>query len=104
MKKLSDVSKEDALEILKAGYSMILSTGRWELTDETADMDEPCKKLTSKTKAYLFWFFDDNIDIDLIDDDSEITLDSINFDVKLACYVKAHQLGYFVPELQKIVT
>jgi len=103
MKKLSTVNKEDALEILKAGYSSIISTGKWDLTDETGDMDEPCKKLMSKRKAYLFWFFDDNMDVDLIDDNCEITFDNVNFDVKLACYVKAHQLGYFVPELQKIL-
>ena len=103
MKNLSTVTKEDALEILNAGYSSIISTGKWELTDETVDMDEPCKKLMSKRKAYLFWFFDDSMDIDLVDDESEITFDDINYDVKLACYVKAHQLGYFVSELQKIL-
>jgi hypothetical protein len=100
MKNLSTVIKEDALEIIKAGYSTIMFTGRWKLTDEYIHLDEPCKKLSSKRKVYIFWFFDDKIDIDLIDD--KINFNDINFDVKLACYVKAHQLGYFIPELEKI--
>ena len=58
MKKLSEVTKDDAVKILDA-YSVMLRTGRWKLEDTTAEMREPSKKLSCARKAYLFWFFDD---------------------------------------------
>jgi hypothetical protein len=104
VKKLSDVTLEDAKQILSVRYGGFFRTGRWKLTDETEAIKEPCKKLRCERKAYLFWFFDDNIDIELIpDDNAEITFDCTNYDVKLACYIEAVKLGYHVPVLSELL-
>ena len=98
MKYLSEVTFEDAIDILSAAYLPFFKTGRWVLTNESQDLGEPCKKLKCQRKAYLFWFFDNSMDIELTPDpNSPITFDDHNFDIKVACYRKAAELGYFVP-------
>lgn len=100
MKLLSKVTKEDAKKILNPEYSLFFKTGRWILTDESKSIGESCKKLACRTKCYMFWFFDNCIDIELID--SEMGLDNNNFDVKVRCYVEAHNLGYKINAFDSI--
>lgn len=101
-KPLSTVTEADAKEIIKAGYPQFFITGNWHLSDESEGVKEPCKKLYGRTKAFNFWFFDDKMDIDDTDDEKILTLDDVNYDVKLQCYIKAHQLGYDVKPLQEL--
>ena len=108
MKKLSEINKEDAIKVLKVGYPHFFYTGKWVLEDATKDIKEPCKKLSGKRlsgkyKAFVFWFFDNQIDIDCIDDDVPMTFDDVNYDVKLSCYVKALELGYHIKELKHLL-
>jgi hypothetical protein len=100
MKNLSDVTKEDAIKILSVEYSLFFKTGRWQFTDESEGVGEPCKKLYCKLKSYMFWFFDDCIDIELID--AQINFDNTNFDVKVRCYVEAYNLGYKVYQFDQL--
>lgn len=100
MNKLSNVTLNDAILILKDSYPFF-HTGNWHLDDESKDLNEPCKRLYCKTKSYQFYFFDNKIDIDIMSDD--ICLDKINFDVKYICYIKALQLKYYVPSLFELV-
>ncbi len=101
MKKLSEVIAKDAKEIICAGYPHFFKVDNWKFDDASEELNEPCKKLYSRLKAFSFWFFNDKIDIDLENGkDALITFDDVNYDVKMACYVKAFQLGYHVEALE----
>lgn len=102
--KLSEVTLEDAKEIIKAGYATFFLTGRWQLSDESKGLNEPVMRLFSNSKVYSFYFFDDQIKIDIIPDDNEpINLDDVHYDVCYKCYIKAVRLGYYVPELTELL-
>lgn len=113
MKKLSTVTLEDAIEIIKAVHSGFFETGKWKLVDMSEDVGDPCKMLSAKHKAYQFWFFDDKIDSDVVDDDSDVGFDrsvqdifsdySEILDARYKYYIKAHKLGYYVPELSELL-
>lgn len=101
MKKLSDVTYEDALIILSAAYKLLLERSKkWKLTDESKSLNESCKKLMSSENTYCFWFFDDSMSVDCEDN---VGLTDANWDIKLACYLKAHEIGYDVPLLTEFV-
>jgi len=97
LKPLSEVTREDAMAILKTSfdYDRILSKNRWEFTDESADLGEPTKRLYARHSQYIFWFHNDSIDCDDKEREGLLT----PYDVKLECYLKAHELGYYVPGL-----
>lgn len=102
MKKLSQVTKEDAIAILEADtrISGFFMTGKWVIEDRTKDIGEPCKFLSARTKAFQFWFFDDTIDMDENDHPNKVTdLFEVKNNVNYRCYLKAHDLGYYVPDL-----
>lgn len=108
MKKLSEVTKEDALAILSVdgAYKRMFLTGKWQLTDESAPekLNEPCVRLSSKRKVYSFYFFNDRINVDLEPEaNGEYYFDDTNFDCKYQCYIKAHQLGYYIPLLTEAI-
>ena len=99
-KQLNEVSEEDAKKIIKAGYPSFFINGRWKLVDNSEEMGEPCMMLHSKTKAYDFTFYKDDISIYLQDND--IGVDRTNFDTKIECFVEAYNLGYNVTKLSKL--
>ena len=82
-KLLSEVTEEDAIEIIKARYPLFFINGKWTL--EVLDYGV-CKRLHGKYKAYEFLFYDDRIDIEPSPD--------CNYDVHFKCYLKAQELGY----------
>lgn len=105
MKKLSEVTYEDAIEILRESYGNWFLTGKWILEDRTNEIGEPCKLLYGRHKLHEFWFFDDGIDLDLMDDDKNPYLDivlSSDVDVLVATYVKAHNMGYHIQQFDKL--
>jgi len=107
MKKLSEVTLEDATAILYDAYGQFWLTHpkSWKLEDRTEAIQEPCKFLSAKGKIWQFWFFDDKIDIEKVpDDDTKMELVTLEdfCDVKLSCYLKAHELGYYVPKMSAI--
>jgi len=101
MKNLSKVTKEDAIAILSVSvYSLYFSKLKnWILTDESDNIKEPCSKLHSNTNIYLFWFMDDEISI--VNTDVDVSFDTFHVDYK--CYLKAHELGYYVPVLSELL-
>lgn len=102
MKKLSEVTKEDAIVILEADtrISGFFMTGKWKLEDRSKDIGEDCKFLSARSKAFQFWFFDDTIDMDENDHpEKRIDLFEVKNAVNYRCYIKAHDLGYYVPKL-----
>lgn len=104
MKKLSEITLADAIEVVKADYSNFFTTGNeWKLTDISKDMDEPCQQLRSRDKAYVFTFYDDSIDLSLEDPKRVFSIDDINWDSNYKCYLKAYELGYYVPVLSELI-
>jgi len=102
-KRLSEVTEQDAKQIIKAGYPSFFNKDNWKLKDETEVLKEPCKSLYSRYKAYEFTFYDNEISIYLDSkDDDYISFDSTNFDIKAECYVEAHNLGYHVTKFDKL--
>lgn len=101
MKKLSQVTKEDAIDILCADprISGFFLTGKWHLEDRTKDIGEDCKFLSARSKAFQMWFFDDVINMEENDHPEKVTDLFDNQNVNYRCYLKAHDLGYYVPEL-----
>ena len=105
MKKLSEVTPEDAKIILSTAYDFF-EKGQWRLTDESENFGEPAVQFQSIRCRFYFWFMDDSIDIYNSDDDAGSifnNLDDIHYDVKYLCYVKAVKLGYYVPELSELL-
>lgn len=102
MKKLYEVTLEDAIEIIKAGYPSLIERNKWTLKDESQGLGEPAKLMESKTCVFLFWFMDTSIDPNYTStaDHQLPYADEAFFDAKLACYVKAAGLGYDIPELR----
>lgn len=111
MKPLSDITHEDALAIVNADliYRDKSNKTRWKLTDESEDLDEPCKRLKSRTKIMTFWFMGDgtmNVELEFatkLDAMDETVVDNYT-DMKLACYLKAHELGYYVKGLSEYLS
>lgn len=106
MKKLNEVTLEDAKEIIKAGYPHWFDTGTWKLEDRSKDLLEQCSLLYSRHKGYKFWFMNNCIDIDYNDCDhrqGDLYDDLDHADVRVACYVKAHSMGYHVPQFNDIM-
>jgi hypothetical protein len=101
LKKLSEVTKEDAKQIIRTGYPTFFNTDNWKFKDDSEQMNEPCKCLYSRYKAYEFTFFDDDISIH-VKDDEVVGFDSANFDTKIECFVEAHNLGYVVTKLKEL--
>lgn len=104
MKGLSSVNKEDALQILFAGYPLIIATATWNLTEH--HLDAPAKLLTARSKEVLFWFFDDGISINYTDESYEkdaINFNDTYFDCNVNCYVKAVLMGYHVPQFEPLL-
>ena len=65
MKNLSNVTLADAVLIVSAGYpTFFVGPQVYHLEDQSEALDEPAKRLHSRTKIYQFYFFDDCIDID----------------------------------------
>ncbi len=105
MKKLSEITKEDAVKILSvySGYKLALERGLWVFTDESKAIGEPTKKLYNKRNVFIFWFHDDEIDIDNVDDEIPVNFDSSMYDTKLKCYIKAWELGYYIKEIDELL-
>jgi hypothetical protein len=99
-KPLSQVTEEDAKQIIRAGYPSFFVVDNWKFKDDSETMREPCKYLYSKYKAYEFTFYNDDISISLTSDDAPISFDDANFDTKIECFVAAHNLGYIVTKLE----
>ena len=100
MKKLSEVTLEDAIAILQPVYPGFFSRGKWILEDRSEEIGEPHKFLFSKTKSFSFWFADDEIEVCTPDAD---TLNQHVYDVKYRCYINAHEKGYYVPVLSDYI-
>lgn len=101
MKNLSEVTKEDAREILSSYYL----PGRWHLIDQQKELKEPVKLFYSKYNRYRFYFYDNKIQIESdgnIQAIDESTYDT-NVDTNLQCYIRAYKLGYNVPELVELI-
>lgn len=102
-KPLSQVTEEDARAIIKAGYPNFFGTGvKWQFEDTTQAIGEPSKKLWGPRKAYIFWFMDDCIDIDLKNDNIDLFEETL-FTTHLVCYTKAYELGYYVKEINDLI-
>lgn len=101
MKKLSEVTKEDAIAILEADIRIcgFFITGKWKVEDRSEEVRESCKLLSAKYKAFQFWFFDDSINMDEKNNDPIFSNENVNY----KCYIKAHDLGYYVPELSESI-
>jgi hypothetical protein len=102
MKKLTEVTIQDAIEIIRAGYSnfFFMDRGKWIIEDRSKEIGEPTKLIFNKSKILQFWFHNDSIDPSYIDPDKDAPgFDQTNFDCKFPCYLKANELGYFVPGL-----
>lgn len=99
---LGKVTLEHAIEIIKAGYpAFFVREVKWELHDESENIGEPTMKLISPKKVYFFWFNHD--DIDIVDEEKDLGLESNNYDVKYKCYVKAAELGYYVEGITELI-
>lgn len=105
LKPLSEVTKEDAIAIIKSSnkYFLFFNNGEknWIFEDRTNEIGEPCKYLYSKRKVYAFWFFNDSIDIELTA--GGLGFDDANFDTHYKCYITAAHIGYIVEGLNEIV-
>lgn len=101
MKNLGEVTQEHAIEIIKAGYPLFFKSGKWVLEDRSKEIGEPTKHLSSTRKAYFFWFNDD--DIEIVNEENELGIEAHNYDVCYKCYVKAAELGYYIPLLSELI-
>lgn len=103
MKKLSEVTEEDAKQIIKAGYPLFFEKGNWQFKDNSEEMKEPCKLLYSRFKEFDFTFYDDNIRIYNSERSAfRNPFDSAHFDTLVECFVEAHNLGYHVTKFDKL--
>lgn len=110
MKKLTEITKEDAIKILSKSYSLLFLnkfnediSNNWKL--ENRDEIEPgCKIFFNDKKVFCFYFYHNSIEIDYNNDDGNDTIFVLSyFDVKYKCYVEAVKLGYYIPELSELL-
>ena len=102
MKKLSEITLEDAKAILSGSYLCMNGNARWVISDESAILKEPCKKLSSKNNIFTFWFYDDSISVEC--EEIELSIHDSCFDAKYQCYIEAVKMGYYVTGLTEIYT
>lgn len=101
MKKLNEVTKEDAIAILSEQYGSILKSNMFVLKSFSCP-EYSWKELSSKYSTYEFLFEPDRI---IVEKECEHCQEMNNndFHVYYLCYIKAHQLGYYVPKLSEIL-
>ena len=108
MKKLTEITCEDAIAILSKIYPLLFVNKfneniekDWKLIN-CDDIEPGCKKLFNENKIYCFYFYYDSIEIDYVNEESTNNIMTY-FDVKYKCYVEAYKLGYYIPELSEIL-
>lgn len=101
MKKLSEVTLEDARSILSQGimYKDSFLIAGWNLKDVSPIFSEPSVALEHIHKEETFIFYDDSIHL-YTGEEYKDDMSDINY----LCYLKAVALGYYVPELSEIIT
>lgn len=100
MKKLYEVSLQDALSIAENGHVPFALDRKWEIVDRSKDLNEPCIQLRSDKNMFSMWFFEDDIELDheyLQDRDIPMRIMA-----NVKCYVKAHNLGYHIPAFDQL--
>ena len=108
MKKLTEITCEDAVAILSKIYPLLFvnkfnenNEKDWKLIN-CDDIEPGCKKLFNENKIYCFYFYYDSIEIDYVNEESTNNIMTY-FDVKYKCYIEAYKLGYYIPELSELI-
>ena len=100
MKKLSEVTLDDAIKIAEVGFASIFfnkETRKWFLNETMDVCKKPSVLLNCKYNAYEFEFYDD-----LITAYADLGSEVENKNVPIECYIKAYELGYYVKQLDEL--
>lgn len=104
MKPLSSITKEDAIKILENSYPSLFQSNRhtWKLIDCSDEIGEPSKLLKSRYKVVMFYFFNDSIDVNPVNESEDFKYDHLVSAIP-NCYIKAHELKYKTPLLDFLI-